>query len=191
MMLNEQVISAAQFATLRDLPEYAGLSVELVDGEIVTMSRPKMLPVYIVGEVYARLRAYALEHDGFAMTGEAGIVTQERSDGRDTVRGLDVGYIRKERLPPDPYGDFLRVAPDLVVEVLSGGNEFEDIDRKILEYQAMGVPLVWVIVPETRSVLVYQGDLARRYSVQQTLDGADVLPDLSIAVRDLFPPERG
>lgn len=186
----ETIISAREYAAMIDAGELEGHTTELVAGEIVTMAKPKLLHGLVLECVYDALKAYARAQGGNIITGETGIVTRERADGRDTVRGLDLGYFRAGRLDDEPTDEHIRVAPDIAVEVMSPGNEVTDIDRKISEYQAMGCPFVWIVVPQTRHVWVYAGDSARRYTDGDSIDGGELLPELRVAVSALFPAQR-
>jgi Uma2 family endonuclease len=48
------------------------------------------------------------------------------------------------------------VPPDLAVEVVSPSNRPGELLRKIGEYLAAGVSLVWVVYPKRRCVAVYR-----------------------------------
>ena len=84
---------------------------------------------------------------------------------------------------------FLRIPPDLVVEVISPHDLAEAVDTKVEEYLRAGVRLVWVVHPVAQVVQIYRsnGSLEGR-RVHQELDGEDVLPGFLCPVRDLFPP---
>jgi Uma2 family endonuclease len=104
------------------------------------------------------------------------------------VRKPDFSFIRHGRLRGErlPKGN-LHIPPDLAVEVVSNDLHTE-IDGKVGEYLEVGVPLVWVINPETRSATVYHPDgSARRLREDQELDGEGVLPGFRCVIRDLFP----
>lgn len=187
MVIDSPPISAAQFADLADDPQYQEVRVELVNGEIITMPKPKQRHGITAGRFYRHLDKYAQEHGGIVDYGETGIVTRQRPDGRDTVRGLDVAY---RKITPDDIADpddFIREAPDVIVEVISPGNEILDMDHKIAEYQAMGTPLIWVVNPVLRTVMAYAGEDVRRYTVEDTLDAGDVLPGFAVPLREFFP----
>ena len=58
------------------------------------------------------------------------------------------------------------------------------------DYLAAGTPLVWVIYPRTREVVVHTPDgLARTIGVAATLEAPDLLPGFSCTVAELFAAE--
>lgn len=105
------------------------------------------------------------------------------------VRKPDVSFVRRDRMPPEgiPRGMF-RVAPDLAAEVVSPNDEYDDIDEKVADYYDAGVPLVWVVSPKTRTVLVYRPDgSARRLRETDDLTADPVVPGFRVRIADLFP----
>lgn len=59
---------------------------------------------------------------------------------------------------PRPATSFVTEPPLLVVEVLSPNDKAEDMQEKIDDYLAFGVPCVWVVNPRTRRGYIYTGD---------------------------------
>lgn len=188
MVIDHLVISAEQFAQRMHDPQYRDLRVELVAGEIITMPKPKRRHGFTSNKMGFFLESYAQQNGGVVYANETGVVTVERPDGRDTVRGVDLAYFKTD---DGDYDEFIRSAPDVAVEVLSPGNEAIDIDQKIAEYLAMGTALVWVINPTVRTVMAYSQEDVQRYTDADTLDAGDVLPGFAVAVRALFPPVEG
>jgi Uma2 family endonuclease len=85
---------------------------------------------------------------------------------------------------------FIKVPPDLAVEVLSPNDLAYEVDRKVAEYFSAGVRLIWIVNPETRSVTIYRPDgTASKLNDRDTLEGEDVLPGFRCPVRDFFPDE--
>jgi Uma2 family endonuclease len=105
------------------------------------------------------------------------------------VRIPDVTFVSWERLPghklpSEPIPDLI---PNLAVEVLSVSNTKREIDRKIGEYFRVGVQLVWVIDPPTRTAEVYTApDQCTGLTENQSLKGGAVLPGFSLSLRRLF-----
>ena len=101
------------------------------------------------------------------------------------VRKPDVSFIRKGRLPGDaiPKG-WVKIAPDLAVEVISPNDTAEDLEEKLEDYQKAGVPLVWVIYPERRMARVFrQGSPPVVLGEDDELSGEDVIPGFRCPLR--------
>lgn len=82
---------------------------------------------------------------------------------------------------------FLRIAPDLAVEVVSPNDTVYEVDEKVEELLAAGVRLVWVLNPETRIVEVHRLDgTVSKLHVADELSGEDVLPGFTCPVAELF-----
>ena len=130
------------------------------------------------------LRAFAQQSKlGWVMSGEVGIYTRRHPD---CVRGADIVFVSRERLSRPPEG-FLEVAPELIVEIISPSDRWSDMRRKLDEYFAIGVSLVWVVEPDNRTVLVYHTSINfRELGESDTLVGEGVLKGFSLRVADLF-----
>jgi Uma2 family endonuclease len=82
---------------------------------------------------------------------------------------------------------FLRLAPDLAVEVMSPEDTYTEVEEKVAEYLSAGVRLIWIVVPKTQGVVVYRPRKdAQRLSREDTLTGEDVLPGFETRVAELF-----
>ena len=97
-----------------------------------------------------------------------------------TVRGPDIAFIRRERVPhPSPAG-FAAFPPDLVVEIRSPSDRPGDMLGKVGDWLAAGTRLVWVIDPERRLAHVYRQDGTQStVDATEPLTGEDVLPGFS------------
>lgn len=86
--------------------------------------------------------------------------------------------------PTKGIADF---APALAVEVVSPSNSAVDIQRRINEWLTAGTDLVWVIYPEERQAYVYRSRTdVRSLTEQDSLDGGQLLPGLSIPLTIIF-----
>jgi Uma2 family endonuclease len=162
-----------------------GGGFELIDG--VREENPMgFLSSWLGGELHALLRNFVHAAGiGFVAPQETGIAAWP--DNPRLVCKPDAMFIRKERLPGGklPTG-WLTVAPDLAAEIVSPGDEAEYLDRKLADYRAARIPLVWVIYPGTRTALVYRGSHVQFIDTDDVLDGGDVLPGFSLPLADLF-----
>ena len=123
---------------------------------------------------------------GRLTTSDAG-VRLERDP--DTVREPDVAFFSAERSPPgERVTGYAEVAPDLVVEIASPGDSRREVYDKARMWLSHGVRLVWVVHPDTRTVEAHRADRpVATLGEDDSLDGLDVLPGFSCAVRALFP----
>src|SRR5271165_5350242 len=87
----------------------------------------------------------------------------------------DAAWVSNERLGPltkKQRGEFLRLAPEFVVEVMSPSDRLAAAQRKMKEWLANGVELAWLIHGDARRVYVYrQGREPQLYSGVETLAG--------------------
>jgi Uma2 family endonuclease len=165
-----------------------GNRYELVRGELVRVSPSAVWPGIVAGSVFGLLWSFLR---GNASLGVCGI---SESGFRltlhpDTVRSPDVWFVRAERVPAEgiPEG-FWPGAPDLAVEVLSPSDRFVDVMRKVQEYLAAGVQLVWVIDPKGRSAAVFAPERPPLLLGEDgVLDGGDLLPGFSLRLGDILP----
>jgi Uma2 family endonuclease len=91
-------------------------------------------------------------------------------------------------LPPgDLPNGYLRLAPDLVVEVVSPSDTASELQSKVCTWLDAECRLVWVVHPATRSVTVYRSrDDVRVLGEADVLEGSPVFDGFSAEVRDLF-----
>ena len=188
MPAEKQYISAEEFLELAQRPEYQDRQIELVEGEIIEMPKPTVGHGEIVIRLSTKIASYVYENDlGRVTGGDAGFVVRRNPAGRATVRGLDIAFISKAKMPnPLPFKLF-ELAPDLAVEVISPGNSADDIHRKVRELLKAGTPLIWIVYAETRTVVVHTSASAVTYEESDTLSGGDVLPGFEVRVGDIFP----
>lgn len=108
---------------------------------------------------------------------------------RGLVRIPDVAFASWQSIPGGrvPTEAAPQLVPDLAVEVLSESNTPAEMSRKMREYFAAGVRLVWFVYLIERNVTVYTGpETFTVLPTNGTLDGGDVLPGFSLSLADLF-----
>ena len=107
--------------------------------------------------------------------------------GPDTVREPDLGFISAARLPLDVrVPGYAEIVPDLVVEIVSPNDRPVAVHDKAQMWLRYGVRLVWVVDPATRTIAVLPAEgPARTLDEDDMLDGGEVIPGFSCAVRDV------
>ena len=74
-----------------------------------------------------------------------------------------------------------------MVEIVSPSDSRRKVHDKARMWLSHGVRLVWVVYPETRTVDVHRADRdAATLGEDDSLDGMDVLPGFSCAVKAVF-----
>lgn len=160
--------------------------VDLVKGRIEELPPPGAAHGRVCLNIAVLLELWARATGAGAVTSnDSAVVTDE---GDVTVRGCDVAFIRWESLPDRtlPAGAF-RVAPDLVVEVLSPSDRWLQVEAKLDDYLRAGVNEVWVVSIEERSVWVCRaGQAHQRLAEDAELTSPELLPGFSCRVVDFF-----
>ncbi|WP_256369001.1 Uma2 family endonuclease [Aquisphaera insulae] len=164
-----------------------GKGIELVRGRLLehTMGAESS---WVGGRLFGRLDRFVEEHDsGWLFPAETGY--QCFPHDPTMVRKPDLSFIRKDRLPQStvPTG-WITIPPDLAVEVVSPNDRASELEDKLADYRLAGIPLVWVIYPDSRSVLVHRrdGTLARLLETN-SLAGEDILPGFACPIREILP----
>lgn len=105
-----------------------------------------------------------------------------------TVRVPDVSFVRGDRWPATGVGPgLLKLAPDLAVEVLSPSESAADLEEKLHDYAIAGTPLIWVVDPVRRTVMIIAANSPVRWlSEEDRLDGGDVIAGFGCPVADVF-----
>ena len=159
---------------------------ELVDGRLVQRNsgaESSWIAVSLMGHLSNFLRQHPQGHLFDPQCGYHCF-----PDDPNKVRRADVSFIRFGRLPGEvvPKGH-INIAPDLAVEVLSPNDLASEVDIKVQEYLRSGVRLVWVVHPDSQSVLIYRvnGSIAG-VSGTDELSGEDVLPGFHCRMSDIF-----
>lgn len=183
-------MATAQRATyapedLLAMPESKGY--ELVRGSLVELNVGALSSW--IGANLARLLGnfVATQQLGWVWGAETGY--QCFPDDPNRVRKPDASFIHKGRLPGGriPEG-FIRIVPDLAVEVISPNDSAYEVDTKIVEYLHAGVRLVWIVNPETRTIRIHRADGTIGWLTESDeLSGEDVLPGFRCRVVELFP----
>jgi Uma2 family endonuclease len=172
-----------------DVIDHEDRICELVDGVLVekTMGYKESLLAMAIGEF---LRRFVRERNLGIVLGEGGTL---RILPRQ-VRIPDVCFLSWQRFPGGklPEAPIPAVAPDLAVEVLSGSNTEGEMRRKLQDYFAAGVRLVWYVDPRTRTAAVYTSPEQRTvFDEGGVLTGGDVLPGFELPLRELFAEIEG
>jgi Uma2 family endonuclease len=176
------VMTAQELVRLPD----DGQRYELIKGELTVMTPASARHGRIANTIAFLLTLHVRQHSlGVVYAAETGFKLQENPD---TVRAADAAFVAQGRIPtagePQGYWD---IAPDLVVEVVSPSDSAPAIQSKVMDWLTAGSRVVWVIYPDTQTVIEYRSlEQIQVLTAEQTLAGGDVLPEFSCAVNEIF-----
>jgi Uma2 family endonuclease len=179
-------MTAEEFFEWVNRPENEGRYWELEHGEVVEMPPPGEVHGSVCAMVTYLLMQFAFRRGkGRVVSNDTGLVVQRAPD---TVRGPDVMFFDDSQPLSQLSRSFATQLPALVVEVLSPSDQWSKLQRRLKQYRDRGVPLIWVIDPEDRTVTAYQTANPIEQLLEETdeLTGNSVLPDFRCRVADLF-----
>ena len=105
-----------------------------------------------------------------------------------TTRVPDIAvFLRSNVIEQDGY---IHSAPELVVEVLSPANTRAERAEKLKDYESLGVPEVWVVSPEARSVEILSLQDGRLITTELQREGQlqpRHLPGVSVDIAAIWP----
>jgi Uma2 family endonuclease len=184
----DRTYRADELLALSQSGHYQHQRIELSEGRLIVMSPASMKHGIIAHRFGVRIGVFVESHPiGYVTAAETGYVLHTSPDGRDTVRAPDVGFILAERLPDGvPETGFVPVPPDLAVEIISPSDAAPDVQRKVRDYVRAGTPLIWLVYPDSRTVSVIKQREMRLLEANDTLDGGDVLPGLTIPLSPIW-----
>jgi Uma2 family endonuclease len=163
-----------------------GFRYELVEGELKQMSPSGTEHGAVIFNLSGLLAPHLKANNlGQGFGAETGF---KIASDPDTVRAPDIAFVRRERIPPTGIPqNFWPIAPDLVVEVVSPGDTFQEVEDKVGQWLAAGTSAVWVVNPKQRSVSVYRSATdVMRLSEADELEGREVVPGFRCKVAEIF-----
>jgi Uma2 family endonuclease len=180
-------MTATQLVTAKELYQMgSNAPYELIEGVLrevsPSSSKSSVIGMRMGSAVFNYVDAQGLGY----VTGEGGGYILSHNPA--TVVAPDVGFYRKDRYPGGvPESGFYPMPPDLAVEVISPSDRKADIAQKQALYAKAGVPLVWWVDPDRKTVTVHRlGQAPEIIETTGVLDGGDVLPGFELKLHSIF-----
>jgi len=177
------ILTSEQYLALPEEFDQNGNRIkdELIGGEIVRIPPPSQLHNLVKVNIIEALIAYALanRHVGIKTLAEMAFVVTEH----DTLVP-DASVVKVNRLNPRE-SKYIAGAPDLAIEVVSPTDTAAHLKSKVDVYLLNGSKTVWVVYPDSQSVMVHSGDTARELKGDQTIKDP-LLPGFSVPVSSFF-----
>jgi len=160
---------------------------EIVDGEMVVSPTPKFWHQLVSVRIAAALLRYLAEHPiGLLLLAPLDVIF-----GEVDVLQPDLILVLNEHR--SILQDWVRGAPDLVIEILSPTIAANDRGPKLKAYARFGVPECWIADPDAKTIGVYR--LSRqKYQLAQVFGEYEaptsaLLPGFKLSVAEVFQGE--
>lgn len=172
--------------TLEEFEDMDNLGYELVDGRLVEKGMGA-LASKIGTRIGSRISLHCEANKlGDVYVSECGF--RLFPSRHRHVRKPDVAFVARERMPngTTPLG-WHNLRPDLAVEVNSPHDLLEEFKLKLKDYLEAGIPLIWIVSPEIKTIDVYRiGVPMETIGIDGILTGEPVLPGFTLKVAELF-----
>lgn len=183
MATAESLMTAEEYAVL---PDPYGYPTDLIKGIVVTMAPPMPRHGQICALVSHLLQGYLDDHPiGQVLTNDSGVITERDPD---TVRGADIAFYSYRRVPKGPLpAGLLEVMPELVFEVRSPSQRWNEVHLKVAEYLNAGVNVVCVLDDDTQSLHAFYADRGPQvFAADDDFSLLEVLGDFRVKVGRFF-----
>jgi len=106
----------------------------------------------------------------------------------DQIRKPDLALIDTKKLPGGTPTGYLDVVPDLVVEVVSSNDLYDDVLARVDDFLRAGTAEVWVIHPGRRQVAIHRPNqnIIELFGEHDTIASLPLLPEAHLPLKSLF-----
>lgn len=178
------LLSHADYVNLPDEPRG-----EVLEGVFVVTPAPTSGHQHLVLEIGFALKAWLRAHPEAGQAFVAPLDVILRAERPAVILQPDVLFVSAARAAI--VQDWIRGAPDLVVEIVSPTSASRDAITKHEVYARYGVREYWLVWPAERRVDVFVADAEGAFGPSRTLDAHDELrseqlPGFSLPLADLW-----
>jgi Uma2 family endonuclease len=172
-------MTGAQFDAM---PYDEGRQWELINGELIPVSRPTWEHQEIALQILLALRRYLRESNTVGLVGQDVEFALTDSDRMCP----DVCVLLAERANRlNPRETPIPGAPDIAIEVISPSERASESHDKVRAYLHNGTTEVWQVYPKSQTVQIHRGETSRILEWSQPIE-TDLLPGLSLQLASLF-----
>lgn len=147
-----------------------GWKYEIIDGVLYMAPPPAIAHQRSSGKLFRKMGDYAEDKDlGLVLEAPCGV----HLPNQPVPVEPDILFVKKARLGIIG-SQYVEGAPDLIVEILSPSNAAYDRDTKFKVYEAAGVPELWLLDYQVKTVELYRL-VGGRYMLAGTYSGSDMV----------------
>lgn len=188
MLLEKQLYTIDDVWEMAQDPDYENVFIELIDGELITVSRPGNRHGVLATEIAGYLWLFNKSQNLGQVTVESGY---HPPGYRYTLLGPDVAFTRFDRMPQPKPDKFVPLMPDIAVEILSPSDALTEAREKAEIYLLNGTSIVWLVQPERQGVEVCRLLDGAQLQIEFVdhdgkLSGGDILPGFSLEISQIF-----
>ncbi|HEX5414864.1 MAG TPA: Uma2 family endonuclease [Chloroflexota bacterium] len=159
---------------------------EIIDGVLYAAPRARSGHQIIANRLAHLLTGFTEDRGLGTVVPDADLIVSDR----DTYVSPDIMYFAGDRFDRVDRDDWIRIMPDLVVEVLSPSTRDYDRQKKRETYAQLGVPHYWMVDRHSRAVLecILQPDGTYRERAAEASGSfcPMLFPELEIDLAQLF-----
>jgi Uma2 family endonuclease len=160
---------------------------EIINGQQVEVPAKSIYAIWVASRLAYRLGPF-VEDNLLGQVVIEGLFILDRD--KDLHRRPDVAFVSAAKWPLDrplpETGDW-ELDPDLAIEVISPNDIFSAVMGKVGEYFEYGVTQVWLVLPNTREVYIYDSATkVRILADKETLEGGALIPGFRLPLANLF-----
>jgi len=161
-------------------------ALEWVNGRVLQKVSPQRKHALAQGAFVGALHAWAVNSGSGRVGTEWEFRIQPPGEERRPLVP-DVAYLSYDRVSYESpnEADIPRVAPDVVVEIISPGDRVADIDEKVRVYLAAGTTVVFLVDTDARSIAACETGGRTTFNAGEELSHA-TLPGFAMPVNFLF-----
>lgn len=184
-MATQPKTTGLTYADLEKFPE-DNFRRELIDGDLIVTAAPNTRHQRAVTQLVTEFELYARQHGGEVLPAPYDVYFSDTN-----VVEPDVLFVTADHLA-NIEAKYIRVAPDIVVEVSSPSTRRLELSRKKDLYERFGVPEYWYVDLDADRIEVYR--LAEgRYGAptllgRHELVSSELFPGLVIRVDQIIGP---
>jgi len=180
------VFRKVSYEEFQELPRDGSKRFELIEGEVFMTPSPNTKHQIAAGNLHLALGNFVRDRK----LGRVFFAPYDVVFSKWTALEPDLLFIRQDRFSLITDAN-VRGAPDLVIEILSPRRKAYDRETKLRAYESGGVPEIWYVDPDERTVEILNRAPDGRFAVTVKLSGNDaivseVLPGLEITLGEVF-----
>jgi Uma2 family endonuclease len=184
MAIPRERLTRYQYEAFIAQPENHERLFELIDGEIIE-KMPTQEHADFAGELIFALK-WHLKQNPHIVDCVLPEARYQLPHDEENARIPDVSFVSipKDKLVKRGAAPYM---PDLAIEIKSPDDSYEEMRQRAAYYLANGSKMVWLGFPQRREVEVHlAGKIVLTLTIDDTLDGGDVVPGFKLKLRDLF-----